>query len=484
MATNSSPKATVNGHGSSGQQQNGGSSSGEAHLDEIDALVYQDDHLYSGSVEALIQHLVPTQKYYPDRTYIFAFILSSRLFLKPHVLLNQVCSTCILQQNLTSEKCTRESLGKFGPHLIQLLGEWTDNFPYDFRDERMMKCLKDMTQKVVVIYPELRRDVGLLMHNLFSKLSGLQKYEELLSRINAEVAQRLLNIMPTTDIFEVCSSPLVLAQQLTHIELERLSMIGPEEFVQAFGKEKEKDPAYKDMKQTSNLENYVHWFNRLSYFIATEICMHLEKKNRVRMIEYFIDVAKECINIGNFNSLMAIIAGLNMNPIQRLKKTWEKVNQEKFHVLEHQMNPASNFGSYRSSLKAALWRSEGAVEDRERIVIPFFSLYIKDMYFLNEGCSNRIDNGHVNFEKFWQLAKQISDFVSWKQVECPFDRHPPVLNYLLTNPVFSENSLALASFECEPPDNSYEKDRYKKLKKESQVEDPQSTMSTSQTSQP
>ena len=29
------------------------------------------------------------------------------------------------------------------------------------------------------------------------QLSGLQKYEELLTRINAEVAQRLLNIMPT-----------------------------------------------------------------------------------------------------------------------------------------------------------------------------------------------------------------------------------------------------------------------------------------------
>ena len=23
--------------------------------------------------------------------------------------------------------------------------------------------------------------------------------------------------------------------------------------------------------------------------------------------------------------------------------------------------------------------------------------------------------------------------------QCPFDRHPPVLNYILTNPVFSEN---------------------------------------------
>ncbi len=88
------------------------------------------------------------------------------------------------------------------------------------------------------------------------------------------------------------------------------------------------------MKKTNNLEAYVQWFNRLSYFVATEICMHLKKKNRVRMIDYFVDVAKECINIGNFNSLMAIVAGINMNPIQRLKKTWHKINKDKFDILE------------------------------------------------------------------------------------------------------------------------------------------------------
>ena len=27
------------------------------------------------------------------------------------------------------------------------------------------------------------------------------------------------------------------------------------------------------MKKTNNLEAYVQWFNRLSYFVATEICM-------------------------------------------------------------------------------------------------------------------------------------------------------------------------------------------------------------------
>ena len=61
----------------------------------------------------------------------------------------------------------------------------------------------------------------------------------------------------------------------------------------------------------------------------------------------------------------------------------------KFSVLEHQMDPSSNFSSYRSTLKAAMWRSAGAVDDRQKIVIPFFSLLVKDLYFLNEGCANK-----------------------------------------------------------------------------------------------
>ncbi|XP_013402853.1 ras-GEF domain-containing family member 1B isoform X2 [Lingula anatina] len=439
-------------------------------VDENDALIFQDGNLLAGSLDALIRHLVPTAEYYPDRTYTFAFLLSSRLYARPHELLKEVCKLCKSQQHLEDgEKVNKEKLGKFGPNIIQLLGEWTEMLPYDFRDERMMKQLKEITQKIVTIYPELRKEVGMIMHDLITKLSSLQKYEEALQKINAEATQRLKHIVPTTDIVQMCPSPLDLAQQLTHIELERLTNIGPEEFVQAFAKENELQTSYDDMKKTSNLEAYVQWFNRLSYLVATEICMHLKKKHRVRTIEYFVDVAKECFNIGNFNSLMAIIAGMNMSPVARLKKTWSKVNTQKFEILEHQMDPSNNFSSYRSTLKAALWRCEGAVEEREKIVIPFFSLLVKDIYFLNEGCANRLPNGHINFEKFWQLAKQITEFITWKQVECPFERQSHVLNYVLTNPVFSENSLSLASFECEPPENSYEKERYKNVKSEMEL---------------
>lgn len=76
-----------------------------------------------------------------------------------------------------------------------------------------------------------------------------------------------------TDTMEVCSSASLLGQQLTLVELERLSFIGPEEFVQAFAKDSPHiDSSFKDMKKTKNLESYVHWFNRLSYLVASEIC--------------------------------------------------------------------------------------------------------------------------------------------------------------------------------------------------------------------
>eukprot|EP00057_Strongylocentrotus_purpuratus_P003102 XP_003725924.1 PREDICTED: ras-GEF domain-containing family member 1B isoform X4 [Strongylocentrotus purpuratus] len=437
------------------------------------ALVYQDGILTSGTLEAFVQHLVPTATYYPDRTYLFAFLLTSRLHIKPHQLLNDVCQVCIRQQRLTSKDVDREVVRKFGPNLMQLLSEWTETFPYDYRDERMMRHLKDITQKCIAIDPTLRKSAGQLMQGLIRRLATLEKYEDVLARVNTAASERMhaLRANPASfqmNIMDVCPHPHVLAQQLTHIELERLTNIGPEEFVQSFIKQNDGDGQtvkFQDLKRTKNLEAYVEWFNRLSFLVATEVCMHIKKKHRARLIEYFTDVARECFNIGNFNSLMAIMSGLNMCPVARLKKTWNKVNTDKFDCLEHQMDPTSNFSTYRQSLQAAMQRAMSAQEGAcDKIVIPFFSLLVKDLYFLNEGCSNKMANGYLNFQKFWQLAKQVTNFISWKTVECPYPRDRQALNYLLTAPVFSENSLNLASYESESPETDFEKSQYKSLK--------------------
>ncbi|OXB65990.1 hypothetical protein ASZ78_006645 [Callipepla squamata] len=445
--------------------------------DGCGGLYYHDNNLLSGSLEALIQHLVPNVDYYPDRTYIFTFLLSSRLFMHPYELMAKVCHLCIEQQRLSEPGQDKNRIRKIAPKILQLLTEWTETFPYDFRDERMMRNLKELAQRITSGDEMYRKNVQQLLQNLLRKLATVSQYEEVLAKINATSTDRLtvLKTKPQSiqrDIITVCNDPYTLAQQLTHIELERLNYIGPEEFVQAFV---QKDPldndknCYGDRKKSRNLEAYVEWFNRLSYLVATEICMPVKKKHRARVIEYFIDVARECFNIGNFNSLMAIISGMNMSPVSRLKKTWAKVKTAKFDILEHQMDPSSNFYNYRTALRGATQRSLTAHSNREKIVIPFFSLLIKDIYFLNEGCANRLPNGHINFEKFWELAKQVSEFMTWKQVECPFERDRKILQYLLTIPVFSDDALYLASYESESPENHIEKDRWKTLRFVSKV---------------
>lgn len=76
--------------------------------------------------------------------------------------------------------------------------------------------------------------------------------------------------VPQTDVAEICGSPVALAQQLTALELERMSYIGPEEFILAYMRESA-HPLHQG-KQTNNLESYVAWSSRLSQLVASEIC--------------------------------------------------------------------------------------------------------------------------------------------------------------------------------------------------------------------
>ncbi|KAJ8405507.1 hypothetical protein AAFF_G00319800 [Aldrovandia affinis] len=410
--------------------------------------------LTSASLDTLIQHLVPTAEYYPEKAYVFTFLLSSRLFIPPHELLSRVCQLCIKQQQLDQIPLDTAKVRKFGPKILQLLTEWTETFPSDFREEQMVGRLKDIIHRIASCDEAYWKTMNQILQNLNQKLATLNQGEEGLVKVNASSNTDKMVTFKTKpppiqkDMLSICSDPYTLAQQLTHVELERLSHIGPEEFVQAFVQKDPLDssqPCFSDQKKkTSNLEAYVKWFNRLCYLVATEICMPAKKKQRALVIEFFIDVARECFNIGNFNSLMAIISGMNMSPVSRLKKTWGKVKTAKFFILEHQMDPTGN--------------PTGQPTATER------SLLIKDIYFLNEGCANRLPNGHVNFEKFVELARQVGEFMAWKQVECPFEQERNILHYLHTAPIFTEDGLYLASYESESPENQVEKDRWKSLR--------------------
>lgn len=62
------------------------------------------------------------------------------------------------------------------------------------------------------------------------------------------------------------------------------------------------------------------------------------------------------------------------------------------------MDPSSNFCNYRTALQGATQRSQTANSSQEKIVIPVFNLFVKDIYFLHKIHTNHLPNGHINFK--------------------------------------------------------------------------------------
>ena len=112
------------------------------------------------------------------------------------------------------------------------------------------------------------------------------------------------------------------------------------------------------------------------------------------------------------------------------------------------MDPTSNFLSYRTTLKAAISRSEGATDQRQRIIIPFFSLLIKDLFIVNEATASRLANGHINFAKARQLAQKLKEFAIWKDVDCPYAKTPVVAEFLQFSPTWSEKGKSFGLKFC------------------------------------
>lgn len=63
-------------------------------------------------------------------------------------------------------------------------------------------------------------------------------------------------------------------------------------------------------------------FNSISNWVASEILKKKSVKDRAVILNRFIIIAEESRAMRNFNSVMAILSGLQSTPIYRLQKTW------------------------------------------------------------------------------------------------------------------------------------------------------------------
>lgn len=141
-------------------------------------------------------------------------------------------------------------------------------------------------------------------------------------------------------------STAALAKELTMQEWDIFKKIQPREFLnQAWQRENKNIIA-------PNVIRMIERFNQISYWVATEI-LTKHRKSQAKIIKKFIKTAYICFNLGNFNSMMEILSGLNNVSISRLKNIWRQVPEKYkgyFEELEFVMDNQQNFSRYRDHL--------------------------------------------------------------------------------------------------------------------------------------
>ncbi|XP_058482901.1 rap guanine nucleotide exchange factor 6-like isoform X3 [Solea solea] len=155
---------------------------------------------------------------------------------------------------------------------------------------------------------------------------------------------------------------------------------------------------------SGNLKQFEEVINQETFWVATEILKEPNALKRMKTIKHFIKIALHCRECKNFNSMFAIISGLNLAPVARLRSSWEKLpsKYEKLSGdLQDVFDPSRNMAKYRNILSS---------QSMQPPIIPLFPVVKKDLTFLHEGNDSNVD-GLVNFEKLRMIAKEIRHVV-------------------------------------------------------------------------
>uniref|UniRef100_A0A8B9JS06 Rap guanine nucleotide exchange factor (GEF) 6 n=1 Tax=Astyanax mexicanus TaxID=7994 RepID=A0A8B9JS06_ASTMX len=143
-----------------------------------------------------------------------------------------------------------------------------------------------------------------------------------------------------------------------------------------------------------HLKQFEELINQETFWVATEILCEANAFKRMKTVKHFIKIALHCRECKNFNSMFAIISGLNLSPVARLRGTWEKLPskyEKLFRDLQDIFDPSRNMAKYRNILSS---------QSVQPPIIPLFPVVKKDLTFLHEG-----EQTQMNIQKMLCIIK-------------------------------------------------------------------------------
>ncbi|WZH42389.1 ras guanine nucleotide exchange factor domain-containing protein [Fusarium acuminatum] len=436
MVSQSSTRATTPDHTLAPQKQPSISnlSNTESQMEEVDVesrlmektfahelMFNKEGQVTGGSLPALVERLT-THESTPDAMFVSTFYLTFRLF----------CTPVRLAEALIERyDYVNDSPHVAGPVRLRVYNAfkgWLESHWKEETDRHALDLIMPFAEfKLASSLPNAGRRLFELAQRVSGEGSLVPRLVSSMGKTSTSVAQYVpadtplpipaitkgqLNLLSAFKMGAAQPSildfdPLELARQLTIKQMNIFSSILPEELL-ASQWMKNGGVDAPNVKAMSSLST------DLSNLVAETILQQQEVKKRAQVIKQWIKIAHQCLELHNYDGLMAIICSLNSSTISRLRKTWDAISSKRKDMLQNLQDlvePSQNNKVLRTRL-----------HDHVPPCLPFLGMYLTDLTFVDIGnpATKQMCIGPeseedgagitvVNFDKHTRTAKIIGE---------------------------------------------------------------------------
>jgi len=265
---------------------------------------------------------------------------------------------------------------------------------------------------------------------LLNTVENAQRQAQLLTPIS----RNMLTKVQWHQLMEIPEEQI--ARELTRIDWIMYSSIKPRDLIRHVSLQTDQKDKCKSLEHVNRM---IHQFNHVAFWVTNMILLRDKPKHRAKALEKFMGVAWKLRYLNNYNSLGAVIAGINGTAVHRLSQTRELIPaeaQKQFMRLEILMGTQKSHFAYRL-----------AFGNTSSSRIPFLPLHRRDLVLAEQGNRTYCDSGEgdrINWKKFEIMGEVIVSIRKSQEVGYPtISRNEEVQRLLLDGRFCKDDDVSL-----------------------------------------
>ncbi|XP_062409762.1 ral guanine nucleotide dissociation stimulator isoform X2 [Sardina pilchardus] len=374
----------------------------------------------AGTLERLVEYMVTAFRG-NDSTYVTIFLCTYRSFATTRQVLDLLLNRYAKLQHLPGSegyRLTHDERTERRNTISSILGAWLDQYSEDFWKPPDYSSLRQLLSYLHLNFPGSdleRRACNLLAQ--FHRRHHQEPDHEVLDHAPCTFTLLEENGYDYDRPDFLSFDPVVVAEQFTLMDAELFKKVVPYHCLGSIWSQRDKK-GKEHLAPT--IRATVAQFNCVTHCVIAT-CLSdrtLKPTQRAKVVERWIEVARECRILKNFSSLRAILSALQCNPVHRLKRTWDEVSRENFRIF-HELSEifsdennhslsrellikegTSKFATLEINPKRAQKRQQ---QQRDLSVmqgtIPYLGTFLTDLVMMDTAMKDYLDGNLINFEK-------------------------------------------------------------------------------------